>query len=267
MADSVLREQGFDVAPRGEELVGSPLAKALRSAFREADVAVFVLGASGLNLTTAYELGVATGLAIPMIVLSPPSARLPSAIRARGVVVWADAENLSIALSHALRDLKPRKTKRTVALTLEESALQAFETTRRADNVPAYSLPPDSWSLDARSSLPDRDLESIVRELVESTGVIVAAKAKNRSQPDLGVWVDELVGLVGAPLLIEVKARIASVAQADRAIEQLAKYVRRSGTEWGVRGPVGSRRFRRCQRCPRHARLSPEIHAAGVLDD
>jgi hypothetical protein len=231
-AEAVLRERGFEVAPPGVELIGVPVAKTLRSAFRNADLAVFVLSRSGLSPTAAYELGVATGLATPLLIVSPPSARLPTAITARGLTVWADDENLSMVLSHALRAVKPRKKRNTAATGAGARDVPKLSSGR--DDLAFYDLAPYAHPPETAFPTDDSGLEPIVRQLVESTGAIVATKAGRRSQPDLGVWMDELAGVVGTPLLIEVKDRISTVAQADRALKQVANYVKRSGTEWGL---------------------------------
>lgn len=91
-------------------------------------------------------------------------------------------------------------------------------------------------TLDNSLSSGDRDsLERLVAEVLRASGAdVVAASPDHEIGADFAVWSDVLESLVGNPLLVEVKAKLRTHADVNRAARQLSTYLGASGSRWGL---------------------------------
>ena len=100
LADSGWEAHGLsDVAELGSSLIDS-----LREAIASADVVVGLLEDPASSANTVYELGIAQGMAKPVMVVAPPGAEVPSDL-ASLLLVRAELDN-GLAVASGLEHLR-----------------------------------------------------------------------------------------------------------------------------------------------------------------
>lgn len=208
---SALKERGWegfalaDFAP-----LGASLTEALRQSISSADVVIALLGAESRSADTLYEIGVATGMGKPVMIVAPKEAEVPSDL-ASFLQVRAEPNNAE-AIAFALDNLDryTRKTDTTVG-------------TQRGSGQP---LGPYAQSLleEAQSGeLSEAERQSLLMRAIDASGAVAAMSPPGRNLGfDIGVWFDALDAIAANPLLVVLRPRLndQSVRQCMLALHQ-----------------------------------------------
>ena len=177
--------------------LGSSLAQAVQDAIRGADVVIGVLSdKSAAAANTSFEIGFATALGKPVVLVVPPGLALPSDL-ADHLYVQADLANTD-AVMFALDNLDRAAAGRPAVGSVSSSA--------RPLGGYASALLEEAKRLE---TAPDADfLELVVRALESGNAVAVTTAGLDRGF-DIGVWSDDLDAIGANPLLLEQKRDIA----------------------------------------------------------
>ncbi|WDZ72242.1 hypothetical protein PWW31_15395 [Vibrio harveyi] len=71
-----------------------------------------------------------------------------------------------------------------------------------------------------------RDFEKLIAEAIRKSGVNIVSEFRSRQyRPDIAIWSDELTSIGANPLIVEVKSRINSISDLNKASEKLNHYI------------------------------------------
>ena len=88
---------------------------------------------------------------------------------------------------------------------------------------------------DSRKSLRGHDLEEMVVEIFQESGVeAVSRRPTKDSGVDISVWSDDFQGVLDNPILVEVKSRIRNNNELLKELNQLDMYRNKSGAKWAL---------------------------------
>lgn len=229
---------------------GTDWASEIQRELSHADFVIGVLPAGRQSSWVLFELGQAWALGKQILLIaSPKAASIPFAVQ-RLLVLRIDLNNRQ-AIDFALDQLLSAKPGSATARPSKPFASPGLGT--QADLL-LDQLDHHLQSGDARG------LEQIARNALQNSGtdIVVESPQRDRSA-DLAVWSDVLEPFVGNPLLIEIKRKIEDAASAERAFEQLKRYLGASATKWALllyaQGPPAENRIWR--RCPHNVLLMP----------
>jgi hypothetical protein len=172
-----------------------------------------------------FELGQASALGRRIVLITSPKAEpIPFALH-QILVLRVDLDNeeaIGFALDQVLSAPEPQIGDRT-AQRRPLTGLGA-----KADDLIATlnsSLAAGDWP----------SIERLVADALRSSGAdVVATSPAHDLGADFAVWSDVLEPFVGNPLLVEVKARLRSKADVNRAVRQLTSYLGASGSRWAL---------------------------------
>ncbi len=218
-----LNERGIVWTDSTTAPVGISVLQSVETALRDADFVCVLLG-DATSGNVIFELGMARGLGLPVLVFVDPDADVPAEVS---------------ALSYARIDLR-----NTSALGLHLDAFLGHARPHLAQQqrprAPVRARRKSvTWAREALATSRDLDasaLEDIVRRLFEQSGAILSP-ASPASGPDTGadlaVWVDELHSTLGNPLLVEVKLFRAPPSQSQ--LSQLMSRLRHTLAQFKAR--------------------------------
>lgn len=220
-----LQAHGLRVLIPQELSAGADWASDIKKQISEADLVIGVLTTERPSAGVLFELGQASAFGRRILLIAPPDWDLGPFGLHQFLVLRIDIQNreaIDFALDQVLLAPRPQQRrdlpKRTPLSGLGEKVDPLLSSLDR-------SLSSNDWQL----------LEQVVADALRQSGAdIVVASPERDIGADLVVWSDVLEPFVGNPLLIEIKARIRGKSDAQRAIQQVASYLGRSGTQWAL---------------------------------
>lgn len=213
----LLRQRGiehralFELPARGLTIF-----EKLTEAISKADLFIAILASEESNANICFELGFAYALKKPVLIVASPGLKnLPVDIQ-HMFYIRADTQNheaISFALDQVLAAPKEvKRRKQEAQKKTRPIGAQANELIGKLDSL--------------GQGATHRDLEEIVKAALQSSGVSVVAHSKEPdTTADFAVWVDEIESVVGNPLIIEIKKRIADPAQSIDIRNQMLTYL------------------------------------------
>lgn len=226
-------KDSFDVsAPEESET-------AIEAGIRAADVVIAVIGPEARNVF--YELGFATALRKPTLLLLEPGTSAPAfASRGRYLVSdLTDSEVLRLGVKRFLEEAesgpsshRARKYPRSVEQPNRAAISEVLE---QLDRI--------------RRSADPHQVERLAAQLLHAAAVTALEEYKGEKDRgvDFAVWSDALQSSLGNPILIEIKAGTLSDQLLGTAYSRLAAQVSQSGARAGLLLYLDreGRRFRR----------------------
>jgi len=180
----VLRNEGHEVFVAAQVSFGGNLVSEVSAAIRSADALVAVLTAGNSNVF--YELGLAAGAGVPILVAAPDGELVPSDLASVPYVqLTGDILRDAQAIARRARDLRRLLSKAPSTFDSAEAALRA------ATSEPALL-----------ESLSPADFERLVMKLFEERGYIVT---RSSSASDLGIDFTIKSERDATPILVQVK--------------------------------------------------------------
>jgi hypothetical protein len=205
--------------------VGSALADLVAAAVAKADFVLAILDAEQSNANVYYEAGYAAALGKRVLLIAPP-----------------EVDSLPAALEDTIRLRTTADNRGALEFALDQ--LMAAPPARRArpGPPPVAELPvgPLADRLlqqleEAGDSISPQHLESVVHTALRASGIAAIARSdESKLGIDFAVWSDSLNPWLGAPLLVEVKKRIGSRAEASRLLDEMAAYVQQANVQWAL---------------------------------
>ncbi len=209
----------FELAPAANPM------ESIHAEIHSADAVIVVLESHADNVL--FELGIATGLRKPTLLLVKPGESVPpfAAFARYLTYTGLETEILKLGVEGFLGTLRPHKTKKRPARQKQKiSPEQMLELPTLTEEVQRLRAQPH-----------EQELHRLVHKVLMSAGVTsVQDEAGNRERGvDFVVWSDSLRGSFGNPVLIEVKGYLER-AQFEAAYERLTKLVSDSSSAAGV---------------------------------
>jgi Restriction endonuclease len=222
----VLLERGVRAVVPSEVSPRTPLLlEHLADLIARSDFVLAVLDSGSVNANVAFELGCAYGLGKRALLLAPP-----------------DTTSIPFDLdSFPIFRLDPRN--RTAmgyvvdqALASEDRAMPRLThryTGRRRDRQVVRDLLAE---VERRGdALTESEAQRLIETALQAAGVQAVARSPHPDKgADLAIWDDDLYPLVGAPILIEIKRRVASVGEVRDAAQQVLAYLQSSNAMWAL---------------------------------
>jgi hypothetical protein len=221
-SENIKSHDSFDLA------AGHDIAEGILSSISRSDAVIAVLSNDLGFANVSFEIGYATALRKPMLLLLNPAASMPGfAYNMRHIVSdITDSEVLKIGIKRFLEEA----TKRSPS--------------RRKDNQPKTTMNPNENTIrnlanriaQDRATIDARTAEEIVANLLRAAAVtLVEEQSGSRDRGvDFAVWSDALQTSLGNPILIEVKAGNLDHARLQNAYERLVSQVLGSEARFGV---------------------------------
>lgn len=203
-------------------VAGSNLARLIEAAIAEADFLCAVIPEGPVSATVFLEVGVALGRQKPCLLFAAPKADLPVALRGQPYARASlkDGEALRFHLDSFLKNAGKFDGRGDGGQARESVHPKTGPMASSVDRLIAW---------ETREPPPNEgELVRLLAEAFEAAGYVTSrAFTSNGSEgkgADLAVWIDELQGVVGNPLLIEVTNRMptsANVRQLQRLLRTL----------------------------------------------
>lgn len=186
---------------------------------RHSDLVVAVLGMTSSNANVLFELGCAFALKKKILVILPEGYEVPSDIKDMVYIrsTPRNREAVGFALEQILASPEQEIGYGTRLLDRSKPLGDlAIDLLKRLKRLESFNDAP-----------VERDIESIVCEMLEASGVVTRSQPQQKHteiRPDFAVWIEELEPYFGNPILIEVKGRLNNAGQAKYAVDQVLHY-------------------------------------------
>lgn len=219
---SAVRNRGIE-AIRIEELApGSNFSDLLRESMRHADFVIAVIGETP-NANVWYELGIASGMGKPVLLLASPRGVIPPA--ASGLSYLKTDPDNQVAIEFGLDQLLA--TPRTRTIPRLRGGRETHPIGASADRL-LHSLN----RLREDGSVREHDVVNIIYEAIRQSGASTLSEsgvstlsdraASGRTRvADLAVWSGDFEPLIGNPLIIEVKESLKGRGDVETAIKRV----------------------------------------------
>lgn len=223
LRDALKRRQIRIVIPQDLPF-GSSWKSEITNSIHEVDLVIGILTNARQSKWVLFELGQAWAIGKQILLLAPPrSDYLPSNLT-RFLTVRANLSNHE-AIDFALDQL--------IAAPKREIKSEAKQQTHQV-----LGAATDIYLREVEQAVAMGDglgLERIVAEALKMAGVQTLSTSPSKDEGvDLAIWSDALQHYVGNPLLVEIKTKIRSSADATQIANRLSKQIALSGTRWGL---------------------------------
>ena len=221
-----LSTRNIEVVVPGDVSDGTNLQNQITSIISRVDLVIGVLTTERRSSWVLFELGLAwANKRSIMLISSPKNDFVPSNLQ-RFLVLRASLKNseaIEFALDQFLAAPLVNKRIDTPRRSTEITADPMFQTTAQD-------------ALNAISHGDGRLLEQLLAKVLRLSGVEIVSEFEigDRRRADMAIWADSLDLIVGNPILVEVKLRLHSSAEAKRMASVFADQVLSAGTQWGL---------------------------------
>jgi Holliday junction resolvase len=198
----------------------------VRRIIREVDMVIGVLMATSADSNTIFEIGVAVGLAKPVLLVVTEDAPIPFSVSELPLLRASLNDESAINLHLDL---------------LKRSVLQGFKyavspAPRKGTHMPA---PQSSQSAGARNTLEGLGFEAAIASVLEKAGAAVirqpeSSGAEEKLRPDVLFWLPGGDPDLVNPVVIEAKAEPMTQVRLSAAQEQLMKFMQSAGVRTGL---------------------------------
>src|SRR5437867_9576637 len=222
---------------------GSSITKTLAREIGRSDFLCAVLPTEMGSASMYYEVGVAVGAGLPVMILAETTAEIPFDISQLpvGRISLNEPTTIDLAVRAMLQRLKPAISKSTVA---HDSPIGSGAPERRAPPVSrskerdqVYDLTQATQRLNAirTHGSSGSEFEQFMASLFAEAGFLVsAASTKDDRGVDLTLWLDEIAPVFKNPVLVELKTDLSRHGIWSHAADQLRRYLHTAGATCGV---------------------------------
>ena len=220
---SILKEKGLEfIHPSEIPSSGQSISEKISKLISQADLFIAVFDNELSNDNIFFEVGLAVAQKKQIIILAPSNFELPSDLSGF-LYLKIDADNIE-ALGFTVDQLLAAPFKRTK---------------KRQVKKPLHiSKPIGLGIIELRNKLKSLDykiagykLENFVGDILKESGISII---KQSDRPDFGadfaIWSDDLSGILGNPILIQIKKSIKSASQVKKVANQLLRYMDKSNS-------------------------------------
>jgi hypothetical protein len=222
-----VEERGLH-AIRVEELgTGLSISELLRQSMGRADYVIAVVGENP-NANVWYEVGMASGMGKPVLVLASHHGAFPLA--ASGLTyLKADPDNRK-AIEFGLDQLlsAPKAGATPPASVKGETHPIGASADRLLGTLKGFR---------ETGTVPESQLIDLIHEAIKESGVSALSKesrGEGRWVADLAVWSDDLEPWIGNPLVIEVKTALTGRDSLEKAIAQVSNMLDETRSPHGL---------------------------------
>jgi hypothetical protein len=195
---------------------GSSILDTIESAMQRSDFVCVVLPAGPENGNVLFEMGLARGLKKALLVLAEERNPIPSDVQG---VAYArtrldDEKAVNFHLDTFLRHAD-KGPSRSVSARRRQSRRVDVTWARRSLRELASQAP----------GHPGVAFEQLVARLLESAGAVVSKGGEKEMWADMAVWIDDLQGAIGNPLIVEVKSGRITERRLREAERHMAEFL------------------------------------------
>ena len=229
-----LEARGLNVLRADEIGIGMSWSESLRQSLKRADYVIAVVGERP-NANVLYELGMASGMDKPVLVLASQHGLLPFSLSGLPYLN-ADPDNLK-AINFGLDQLLA--TPKTKAKVVPSSESETHPIGDLADHLLEVVE-----QIREKSDRKHKDITEVIEQSIKESGVPSLSKEGNFSprrsedlpfrRADLVVWSSDLESWVGNPLIIEVKTELRGKSDIDMAITRLSGVLKETRSPFGL---------------------------------
>ena len=204
---------------------GREFCETIQEMISKADLVIGILRSQRESQAVLFELGMAAAMNRRIVVFAPPKGGyVPFALQSF-IILRTDLRNRSeiqFAIDQIL--LAPFSRKRTSGDYVTKQRTQRPSIRSRRLELQNIMEVGDA-----------KKFEEIITAAIRDSGVEAAVtRTFQHRQMDLAVWADEFQFVLGNPLLIEFKLRLASEEQVRAALKHCAVATDKSGGQWSL---------------------------------
>jgi hypothetical protein len=223
--EQLLSERGLEAVRLDNLSVGVEVLDSITAALKSAELVIAVIPEGVPSQNLLFELGVASGLGKPIVIFAEPGVDLPQELKGLPYVraSMRDLDEFGRRLDTALRTLSapPGRTGRRKSRTTRIAASQARE--RLAE---IRTLEPSAIRA---------GFEGFVRDLFREADVLLSSDAgRNGRGADFAIWINEIEGALGNPILVQVKAGSLNAAALESEEDPLRQYLAADAGSCGI---------------------------------
>jgi hypothetical protein len=205
---------------------GRSIPELLEDCLKCADFVVAVVGGGKAKDNGVFELGFAMALKKRILAIVSPEADLPLSgilsLRTRP----DNREAIEFGLDQIVKAPEPRRHSRRKVIRKTKPLGAVAD--KLLDRIRGSAEP-----------LGDQDLEQILREVIQGSGIDSAYYASERmvtpiAGADMAIWSDDFEPWVGNPLPIKLKSHPRSRSELQNALGELTKILDNTHSEWGL---------------------------------
>jgi hypothetical protein len=205
---------------------GRSIPELLEDCLKRADFVVAVVGGGKAKDNVLFELGFAMALKKRILAIVSPEADLPLSGILSLRTLPDNREAVEFGLDQILKAPEPRRHPRRKGIRKTKPLGPLAD--QLLDRIRASNEP-----------LGEQDLEQILREVIQGSGIDSAYYASERmvtplAGADMAIWSDDFEPWVGNPLLIEMKSHPRSPSELQSALGELTKVLDNTHSEWGL---------------------------------
>lgn len=222
-----------------------PPLQSIEAAIKSSDFACGIITKANPSSPVLFELGLATGLGLPLLIFVERGAEVPPFFRSLTCIYVLPEEERVVAghLDSFLRSTIFSRHKRLRSgdiSTQLSGSHKADATSPRLPKTEQKTMQDVAWARSELAqlsrSVPDnsgRQLEGIMRRLFEQAGAQVTLSHWSDSGVDMALWVDRLEVSIGNPILVEIKTQL-TASDLNEVITQLRSTALSSGAPCAV---------------------------------
>lgn len=195
------------------------------TAIQQSDFVCVVLPERSENRNVLFEMGLATGLNRPLLIFAPRTALVP--LDLQGVAYartdLTDEDAVGFHLDAFLRYAYRKSLMTSTPASKKSSRIDLSWARKALKEITAQS-----------SQRYEVGLDRLIAKIFESSGAVVSMGEENDFGADMALWIDELQGSVGNPLIVQVKAGKITEKTAQKAEQQILALVPKVHAHAGV---------------------------------
>jgi hypothetical protein len=205
---------------------GRSIPELLEDCLKRADFVVVVVGDGKAKDNVLFELGFAMALKKRILAIVSPDADPPLSGILYLRTLPDNREAVEFGLDQILKAPKPRRHPRRKGIRKTKPLGPLAD--KLLDRIRGSEEP-----------LGKQDLEQILREVIEESGIDSAYYASERmvtpiSRADMAIWSDDFEPWVGNPLPIKLKSHPRSRSELQSALDELTQILDNTHSEWGL---------------------------------
>ncbi len=225
-------------------MTGASIPEILEDCIKRADLVVAVISGGKAKENVLFELGFATAMKKRILALVPPDDDLPVS----EIPYLRTAPDNREAIDFGLDQI----------LNVPWQGWQAArEPARKTEPIGELADGLLAKLTEALKQPHEQELTEIVTEALSASKISSLSYSSimvEDGRADFAIWSDDFEPWVGNPLLIEIRSRLASLADLNRTLDQISKMLDKTHTAWGLL-LYGVARFQPGAESTRHPRV------------
>ena len=222
---------------------GASITESLLREIRRSDLVCAILPEQVMSASVFYEIGLAVGLGLPVIVLAETTASLPFDLAQLpvGRISFADSATIDRAIRAMLPRVKPAVLPRAESAQKVVSSggteLRPPSPQRKKLSAQLFDPKQVNARLDALRAHGSSgfQFENLIAGLFAEAGFLVSSERQEHDRGvDLALWLDEITPVIRNPVLVECKTDLSGYEKWSAAEAQLRQYLSVADATCGV---------------------------------